>query len=131
MKENQIQLELVKKKFILKLFDSYIWRENKWNEFEKTYKNNLFTLNLFFIFIYFFSFLLFLFIFFSSHFPSIFSKSNIPVDPYFSYASPFNNDLLFIYLVKNMIFKKLGFVIYFCFNFKGKNKQNKKKKKKT
>ena len=38
-------------------------KENKWYKFEKTYKNNLLTLNLFFIFLY--SFLPFIFYIYS------------------------------------------------------------------
>ena len=39
-KENQIQLKFVKILYIFKLFNIYIIKENKWNEFDKTYKKN-------------------------------------------------------------------------------------------
>ena len=53
-KKNQIYLKLVRNVCILKLFNLYIIKENEWKEFEKAYKNNLLTLNLFFIFLHFF-----------------------------------------------------------------------------
>ena len=40
IKENQIQLKFVKNLYIFKLFNIYIIKENKWNEFDKTYKKN-------------------------------------------------------------------------------------------
>lgn len=54
MKLNQIWLKLVQNLYVFKLFSFYIIKENKWNEFKKTYTNNLLTLNLFFYFSSFF-----------------------------------------------------------------------------
>ena len=49
------KLKLVKDLYHFKLFNLYIMKYNKLNEFEEIYKNNLLILNLFFIFLHFFS----------------------------------------------------------------------------
>ena len=54
IKKNKILLNLVRILCILKLFNPYIIEEIKWNQFLKTYKNNLLILNLFFILFRFF-----------------------------------------------------------------------------
>ena len=60
-------------------------KENKWNKFQKVYKNNLLILNIFFLFSFTFSFdPLFFSILFPLHFSQIFrNQHNQKVDTYY------------------------------------------------
>ena len=54
-KNSEKKKKIVKDLYHFKLFDLYIMKYNKLNEFEEIYKNNLLILNLFFIFLHFFA----------------------------------------------------------------------------